>query len=988
MAQPSKFLFHHQGNLNENGINFVNDILFDSQKRVWLGGQTGFYRYDGQHYIAYLKTKDSSSIPDNFVHALCEDKQGNIWGGTEAGIFRFNPQKQTFERYVMPDSNTAQSFLNICCDINGNVWATTVWHLLRFNAAANVFEIQTTLHPVEDSMRTNIIKKRGLLSAPNGRHLWMATRQGIGCYNIETKTWQNSANQPNNPLFAKVNTGALSLASGGLFMYFDNINKHIVKFDPNTMSVAKRIPIGSIMPDAVGATLFEASDGKIWFSSWSNEVLIADQQQNDRLTIINSAFNEPLGLLSNFFWQARQDEDGSIWLATPEGIFVSNSPKSLFRLHRMPAIIKELNNKNSIAVFAEDITDHSWWIVTSDNLIIHYNPAIAKYETIDPRSVPPNSNGFRPSGIFTITFFEGRPAFTSHEGVWIKQPNALLWQPFDQITGIKVPFGVQKMVADGKNGYYLSDEKQLAYYNHSTRSLTNPSIKDSSYTPQFKLFAKQYAKPHLYAAIGQSYITRLRPDSAVPIQLLNQKREINRGYINDLDVDSRGQVWVSYTALGLVRYNPATGLVKRWDESDSLSVNAIMNVAIDHKDNVWTVHRRQFAVLLSGSERFFQFVLPTGNLNHNWNNHLVSLHNGNILANSYNELVEFFPERLLQKPVPRLPEISSLYINELPRRFETGKLLQLSSGENNLRIKFGLLTQKAFFPYDLLYQLDGADAKWYSAGQSNEAGYNKLAPGTYAFRIRAVAKNGSWSTQEQVLAFVIQKPVYKRAWFIALISLTLLGVLYATYRSRLHKQQQVFGLETKAAALEREKATIQYDSLKQQLNPHFLFNSLTSLAGLIEADQQMAGSFLQRMSDMYRYILKNGEHETVVLSEELKFAQLYVDIQQTRFESALVIEMDVPEAFQNFRIAPVTLQNMIENAIKHNIVDENKPLVIRIFVDGDYLVVSNNLQKKNKVEASNKTGLAQFVSLYKFLSEKPVVIEENEQAFWVKIPLI
>jgi LytS/YehU family sensor histidine kinase len=150
----------------------------------------------------------------------------------------------------------------------------------------------------------------------------------------------------------------------------------------------------------------------------------------------------------------------------------------------------------------------------------------------------------------------------------------------------------------------------------------------------------------------------------------------------------------------------------------------------------------------------------------------------------------------------------------------------------------------------------------------------------------------------------------------------------------------------------------------------------------------MAGDFLQRMSDMYRYILKNGEHETVPLSDELRFAQLYVDIQQTRFEGGLVIEMDVPEACLNFRIAPVTLQNMIENAIKHNIVDENSPLVIRIYIEGDYLVVSNNLQKKNKVEASNKTGLAQFVSLYKFLSEKPVIIEENENAFLVKIPLL
>jgi LytS/YehU family sensor histidine kinase len=150
----------------------------------------------------------------------------------------------------------------------------------------------------------------------------------------------------------------------------------------------------------------------------------------------------------------------------------------------------------------------------------------------------------------------------------------------------------------------------------------------------------------------------------------------------------------------------------------------------------------------------------------------------------------------------------------------------------------------------------------------------------------------------------------------------------------------------------------------------------------------MAGDFLQRMSDMYRYILKSGDQETVSLGDEIRFVKHYIDIQQTRFGDGLIVDMNVPESCLTFRIAPVTLQNMIENAIKHNIVDQGSPLVIRIFVDNDYLVVANNLQKKKMVEASNKTGLTQFVSLYKFLSEKPVLIEENDKEFAVRIPLL
>ena len=195
-------------------------------------------------------------------------------------------------------------------------------------------------------------------------------------------------------------------------------------------------------------------------------------------------------------------------------------------------------------------------------------------------------------------------------------------------------------------------------------------------------------------------------------------------------------------------------------------------------------------------------------------------------------------------------------------------------------------------------------------------------------------------------------------------------------------------LESKAQRLEKEKVMVMYESLKQQLNPHFLFNSLTSLSGLIETDQQVAGNFLEQMSGIYRYILKNGDNETVSLKDEIEFVQLYINLQQTRFKKGLIVNINVPDEYLHYKIAPVTLQNLIENAIKHNIIDADSPLEIDIFIEDDFLVVRNNLQKKNMVETSNKKGLAQFVNLYKYLSRKPVHVEESTKDFTIKIPLV
>ena len=179
-----------------------------------------------------------------------------------------------------------------------------------------------------------------------------------------------------------------------------------------------------------------------------------------------------------------------------------------------------------------------------------------------------------------------------------------------------------------------------------------------------------------------------------------------------------------------------------------------------------------------------------------------------------------------------------------------------------------------------------------------------------------------------------------------------------------------------------------YENLKQHLNPHFLFNSLTSLSSLIMLDQKVAGDFLDKMSKVYRYILKNRENETVPLSEELKFVDLYNQLQITRFENGLKVNVHIDEEYYNRKIAPVTLQNLVENAIKHNIANADSPLVIELFIEDEYLVVRNNLQRKSFVETSNKQGLSNMLSLYHYLSSRPMEIKEDGKYFTVKIPLL
>jgi len=188
--------------------------------------------------------------------------------------------------------------------------------------------------------------------------------------------------------------------------------------------------------------------------------------------------------------------------------------------------------------------------------------------------------------------------------------------------------------------------------------------------------------------------------------------------------------------------------------------------------------------------------------------------------------------------------------------------------------------------------------------------------------------------------------------------------------------------------LKKEKAQVQFDGLKNQLNPHFLFNAFSSLNSLINEDKELASKFLKNLSKVYRYILQTQEQETVSLQTEMDFIQNYIFLLHTRFEGMITITQEIEENAFDKKIVPVTTQNLLENAVKHNIISTEKPLHIKIFTHGNYLVMENNLQRKALVENSNGEGLSKLGSLYRYLTSEPFVVEENQNMFRVKVPLI
>ena len=201
-------------------------------------------------------------------------------------------------------------------------------------------------------------------------------------------------------------------------------------------------------------------------------------------------------------------------------------------------------------------------------------------------------------------------------------------------------------------------------------------------------------------------------------------------------------------------------------------------------------------------------------------------------------------------------------------------------------------------------------------------------------------------------------------------------------RMTIENARQLFGLQ-------EENIISQFETLKSQVNPHFLFNSLNVLSSLIFIDPDKAAKFVRQMSKVYRYVLEHKDMDTITLKDELPFIESYIFLLKTRFDKNLLVNMLVAPECHSRKIPPMVVQLLVENAIKHNVIAKLKPLTINISIENeDYLCVTNNLQLKTSREHSSKIGLDNIKKRYEYLTNKKVIIEENTEHFKVKIPLL
>jgi hypothetical protein len=221
--------------------------------------------------------------------------------------------------------------------------------------------------------------------------------------------------------------------------------------------------------------------------------------------------------------------------------------------------------------------------------------------------------------------------------------------------------------------------------------------------------------------------------------------------------------------------------------------------------------------------------------------------------------------------------------------------------------------------------------------------------------------------------------------FLGTLKGTAIGFLFATPIFFFVPWQQSLKREFE---LREQNLIFQNETLKSQVNPHFLFNSLNTLTSLINNEVETANQFVGKLSLIYRYILDNSTKTKITLKEEIDFIRDYFYMHQIRNEGKINLTIDIKESEYKYEILPVSLQLLVENAIKHNMATAEKPLTIHIYLEDGYIVVINNIQKMATQIVSTKIGLKNLSERVRLVTGKEIIISESEEKFIVKVPLM
>jgi len=910
----------------------INCMLQDHNGIVWLGTSEGLFRTNGKNLIHYTGI---DTIFNNPVTALFEDSERRIWTGFRNGqIARL--AHGSSDPFLPEEGFPKVAISDITEDQHGVMWFATYGEGLYFFKEGRLFNLNT-----DDGLTDDYCY---CLEVIDENHLWTGTDAGISICS------QNKVSGRLTELPDLMVTALHKDEQENVWIGFQE--KGMAKYHPET-------GVQMVFPETKAwiAGTVNAISGtrtKLVAATQDGGILFAEGTETGYDDII---FQIPEG--QQRIKSVMTDDEVNIWINTGTHIYLSNGLIFRFMEHgygNVQAIHAGRTGKvwfaatgglfsfSGIHPQSNDIRHHSigkgvrneritslyedtsgrLWIGTLGDGLYVYQPVSGMVLHFN------ENNGLINNNILSITgdmsyIWTGTLGGASR--IDFRQYPDLVFQNFDRSNGLINNYIYSVMISPSGEPWFATDGHGLARF------------KDGKF---------------LTYAAGQG----LTDVSIYSIAFL-----------------PNGQAWCSSSGNHVFYLEDGKFSLFRFD--DDLSSENISSLRATGDDRLLVVRERSLVLINANTNTFITLSPEEGiNIHEPGLNAITEDKTGNVWLGVSNGLIRYSPVsgKYLENPKPLIEKVL-IFMEPLQ---DTSRN-RFKSHMNHVSFDISAIWFRNPNAVTFRYMLEGYDIDWLE-GKTGIISYSNLPPGSYHFRVQSSLGKNFSAISETSYAFSISPPLWKRWWFILLILLAAGSGLFLLIRRREKRLAQL-------AEMKKEQIRFQFELLKSQINPHFLFNSFSTLMGIIDEDREKAMTYVEKLSAFFRNILQYRDAEFITLKEELKLLDNYLYIIRQRYPENLTVKIELQDADLQALIPPLTLQLLVENAIKHNVVSSSKPLTISINSTETGIRVNNNLQEKT-VHASHSTGfgLQSIKNRYIILCGKEPEIIRNDQIFSVLLP--
>lgn len=918
----------------------IVEMLQDKDGMMWLGTSCGLLRFDGYVYDAFPGLMDE-------VSALAPAAGNSLLAGLGSGdILRFNTGSLSIQHLEKRGSD--HKFTAIAESGDGTVF------LADYGRGICILKNDTLIY-LDAAAGLADVYVYDLLLDEKGR-LWAASDGGIDIISFGSHTSQIENLNTDHGL-PDIMIPALSMDADGK-VWAGAYEGGFCRIDPENMrvdfmcdgdewifgSVTDLLPFGDelwLATDNSGLVRYNLATKKVQsFTDFKGakipgfDGLMKDREGNLWVWFGNLLVQSP-AMRFEFVYGTDQNElkdvhalmidnMGFLWYASGQGLFRHAPDFDSDAISQQIPLPSEISYRD-ITCLHQDAFGYVW-IGTFGEGLYRLNPEFLAGNLFTEAS------GFINNNILSISAIKNEIWFATLGGasratIDIENPSQLTFEDFDETQGAGNNF-IFCVLADGQNRvWFAADGTGISVLERG--QFTNFGI-DSGLSSEIVYIITEDDKGTIWCVTHDNIVYYFADGRFVEVDVgLNGQFAISA-----LQADNFGNLIIVHES-GLNIYNPETANSK--------------------------FYGRQYGI---------------GPIDPEFNS-IARAADGTIWIATENGLIKFSSEKATNSKSPH-PVITDLAV--LFSSIDHHREFNFKYDQNYFTFHFAGLWFQNPEAVQCRVKLLGNDLEWIVT-RERQITYSNLAPGTYTFVVEASQNRNFTNAQQATYGFEIHKPFWNMWWFYGLMAAGVALLIFVYIRIRIKRLKRI-------EALEKERIQFQLETLRSQVNPHFLFNSFSTLMSTIEDDKDLALEYVEKLSAFFRNILEFRDQDLISLNEELAIVENYIYLQQSRFGSNLLVSFELNDEIRKTLVPPMTVQLLIENAIKHNVISKAKPLRVSVRCEGNFLCIENKLQKKSQVSDSTGFGLNTIRHRYKLIGELDVEIVESADTFIVKLPLI